>query len=60
LAKIEAEVSLGTHGRLQRIMQLRDCTMGEALDYAISMGWYMAERRDFERQDRDVERGKIR
>ena len=37
------DVSKGSRNRLERIMELKDCTESDALDFAISMGWLIAE-----------------
>lgn len=43
-------LSEGTKGRLVRIQELRKCTEQEALDYAISTAWLVAEHKDTKRR----------
>jgi hypothetical protein len=37
------DVPEGSRARLTRVMELRSCTLIEAIEYCISLGWYTAE-----------------
>lgn len=42
--KLEEDISSGSMARLKRIMDLRNCSQKEALEFALTCGWLGAER----------------
>jgi hypothetical protein len=42
---VKVELSLGSIKRLQRIRELKNCSEYDALQYAVSVGWLIAEQR---------------